>query len=165
MNNSPDNERLLTDVLAEESEPGFREVLLGQTLHLVRRQRRFRKIRRAASAVAVIAGLLLLAWRFFPSASHGPLAPAAPYKLVQTQPLPASAIVATTPFPSSNLVTSLSSVEIIVTSAAAHNFRELDDDQLLDLVTPTPALLVRHGPHTAELVFANPADRDAVLRN
>jgi len=79
--------------------------------------------------------------------------------------LPASAIVETTPFPSPNLVTSVGSVEIILTSAAAHNFRELDDDQLLDLVTPTPALLVRRGPHTAELVFANPADREAVLRD
>jgi len=76
MNNSPDNERLLADVLAEERDPGFREVLLGQTLHLVRRQQRFRKIRRAASAVAAITGLLILTWRFVPSPSNRPVAPA-----------------------------------------------------------------------------------------
>jgi hypothetical protein len=165
MNNSPDNERLLADVLAEESEPGFRELLLSQTLHLVRRQRRFRKIRRATSAVAVIAGLLLLAWRFLPSPSNGPATPAKPYTLVHTQPLPASAIVGTTPFPPSDVITSVGSVEIIATSAVAHNFRELNDDQLLDLMTPTPALLVRRGPHTAELVFLNAEDREAFLRN
>jgi len=165
MNNSPDNERLLDDVLAEERDPGFREVLLGQTLHLVRRQRRFRKVRRAASAMAVIAGLLLLAWRFLPSPSNGPVVPAKPYTLVHTQPLPTSAIVETTPFPPSKLITSVGSVEIIATSAFAHNFRELNDDQLLDFVTPAPALLVRRGPHTAELVFVNPEDREAFLRD
>jgi len=57
------------------------------------------------------------------------------------------------------------SVEIIATSAFAHNFRELNDDQLLDFVTPAPALLVRRGPHTAELVFVNPEDREAFLRD
>src|SRR5437868_13438784 len=113
MNNSPDNERLLADVLAEESDPGFRELLLGQTLHLVRRQRRFRKIRRATSVVAVIAGLMLLVWRFLPSPSNGPTASAKPYTLVHTQPLPTSAIVETTPFPRSNLITSVDSVEVI----------------------------------------------------
>src|SRR3989442_13745721 len=106
MNNSPDNERLLADVLAEESDPGSRELLLGQTLHLVRRQRRIRKIRRATSALAVIAGLLLLAWRFLPSPSNGPLASAKPYTLVHTQPLQASAIVRTKPFPPSDINTS-----------------------------------------------------------
>src|SRR5437588_2059373 len=111
MNNSPDNERLLADVLAEEGDPSFRELLLGQTLHLVRRQRRFRKIRRATSVVAVIAGLMLLVWRFLPSPSNKPLAPAKPYTLVRTQPLPASAIVGTTPFPPSNLITSMGNVE------------------------------------------------------
>ena len=165
MNNSRDNERLLADVLAEESDPGFRQLLLGQTLHLVRRQRRLRKIRRVTAGVAVIAGLLLLAWRFLPSPSNGPAAPTKPYTLVHTQPLPASAIVETTPLPSSNLITSVGSVEIIATSAFAHNFRELNDDQLLDFVTPAPALLVRRGPHTAELVFVNPEDREAFLRD
>src|SRR5438445_1752298 len=161
MNNSADNERLLADVLAEESDPGFRELLLGQTLHLVRCQRRFRKIRRAASAMAVIAGLLLLAWRFLPSLSNPPTAAAKLYTLVHTQPLPASAIVGTKPFPPSDVIASMGSVEVIATSAFAHNFRELNDDQLLDLMTPTPALLVRRGPHTAELVFVNPEDREA----
>src|SRR5205809_7101929 len=107
MNNSADNERLLADVLAEESDPGLRELLLGQTLHLVRRHRRFRKVRRVASAMAVIAGLLLLVWRFLPSPANGPVVPAKPYTLVHTQPLPASAIVETTPFPPSNLITSV----------------------------------------------------------
>src|SRR5436309_2326034 len=151
MKNSPDNERLLTDVLAEEGDPGFREALLGQTLQLVRRQRRFRKVRRVGSAMAVLAGLLLLVWRFLPSPLTVPPSPVKPYTLVRTQPLPASAIVATRPLPVPNLITSARSVDILVTSAAAHDFRELDDDQLLELVAPSPAMLVRRGPHAAEL--------------
>jgi len=163
MKNSPANESLLSDVLAEESDPGFREALLGQTLHLVRRQRRFRKVRRAGSALAVLAGLVLFVWRFLPSPPTLPPSPAKAYTLVRTQPLPASAIVETRPLAFRNLVTSARSVEILVTGAA-HDFRELDDDQLLDLAAPSPAMLVRRGPHFAELVFANPADRDAFLR-
>src|SRR5437016_4075551 len=115
MNNSPDNERLLADVLAEEGDPGFRELLLGQTLHLVRRQRRFRKIRRATSGVALMVGLLLLGWRFLPSPSNRPTTPAKLYTLVHTQPLPASAIVASKPFPPSDVITSVGSAEIIAT--------------------------------------------------
>jgi len=160
MNEVPNNERLLADVLAEGSDSSFREALLGETLHLVRRQRRFRKIRRATSGMAMLAALLLLVWRFVPSPSNIPTSPAKAYMLVRTQPMASGAIVETKPF--SYLITSSSTVDIIVTSAAAHDFRFVDDEQLLDLAAPLSPILVRRGPHTAELVFANPADEDAV---
>jgi hypothetical protein len=38
------------------------------------------------------------------------------------------------------------------------NFRVNNDDELLTLVSPRPAALVRLGPHSEQLVFANPAD-------
>jgi hypothetical protein len=115
--------------------------------------------------VAVFAGLLLLVWRFLPSPSNILPAPAKPYTLVQTQPLPSSAIVETKSFPLANLIVSSSSVHIIATSSDTHYFRDLDDDQLLELVAPSPVMLVRHAPHIAELVFVNPEDREAFLRD
>src|SRR5690242_10434348 len=93
---SPDNERLLADVLAEGSDPRLREALLAQSLHLVRRQRKFRQARRVTSVIAGVIGLLLLVWRFVPLSPTGSLS-AKSYNLVRTQPMPASAIIQTTP--------------------------------------------------------------------
>src|SRR5438105_15066241 len=98
MNESSEHEDLLLDVLAEESEPGFREALLGQTLKLVRRRRRFRTVWRATSTITVFAGLVLLVWRFLPAPP--PISPqpsAKPYVLIRTQPLPPGAVVQTSP--------------------------------------------------------------------
>jgi hypothetical protein len=162
MDELPNNERLLDDVLAEETDPVFREALLGQTLHLVRRKQRFRKIGRVASGVAVFAALLLMVWNFVPSRSNVPTSPVKTYTLVRTQALPPAAIVETKPF-TDLTTTSTSVMEIILTSASAHEFGVVNDDQLLELV-PASAILVRRGPHTAELVFANPADEQAVVR-
>ena len=53
---------------------------------------------------------------------------------------------------------------IILTAQAGSPIREINDDELLALV-PKPAALVRFGPHSAELVFVNAADRDELLRN
>ena len=165
MNESSEHESLLADVLAADSEPGFREALLGQTLKLVRRKRRFRTIRRGTSTIAVFAGLLLLVWRFVPSPPISPQPSAKPYALIRTQPLPPGAIVQTSPLRFPNLVTSSHDVQIIATSSTAHNFRELDDDQLLELAAPSPVILVRHGPDTAELVFVDPEARETILRD
>ena len=167
MNDSSEHEDLLLDVLAEENEAGFREALLGQTLKLVRRKRRFRTIRRASSGIAILAGLLILVWRFVPSPPIPPPQPSAkPYALIRTQPLPPGAIVQTSALHLPYVVTSSHDVQIIATSsAAAHNFRELDDDQLLELAGPSPVILVRHGPHSAELVFADHEARETILRD
>ena len=163
MNDLPHNERLLDDVLAEESGVRVRETLLGQTLHLVRRQRRFRSIRRAGTATAVFLGLLLLVARFIPSPSNIKPSPARPYTLVTTQPLQPDAVVQTKPFPLPNVIISSHTVQIIATSNANHEFRDLNDDQLLELV-PHSAILIRQGPHTANLVFVNLPDPEASFR-
>ena len=165
MNESSEHEDLLLDVLAEESEPGFREALLGQTLKLVRRRRRFRTAWRATSTITAFAGLVLLVGRFLPAPP--PISPqpsAKPYVLIRTQPLPPGAVVQTSPQHFPNLVNS-HDVEIILTSSAAHEFRDLDDDQLLELAVPSSVILVRYGPHTAELVFVDPEAREAFLRD
>ena len=54
MNDSPESERLLADILEEERHTGLRQGLLNQTLNAVRRRRRFRQTRLAVSAASNI---------------------------------------------------------------------------------------------------------------
>jgi hypothetical protein len=156
-------ERLLADVLGEGATADFREGFLNETLRLVRRRRRFRQVRAAASGLAVLAALALLLWPHAPS-SRGPAPlPAKPYTLVRTQPLPPAAWVQTQPLPASCIVASVRTDHLITTAEAGVRIRDLTDDELLALV-PRPAALVRLGPHSAELVFVNQEDREELLR-
>ena len=164
MNNLRHTERLLTDVLGEGMAADFREGLLNEMLRLAKRRRRFRQARRTASALAVLVGFGLLIWRQFPPGPGPASLPTKPYVLVRTQHLPPTAWVATKPLSSANLLVSTSHGNVVVTAKAGVPLRELNDDELLALV-PKPAALVRYGPHSAELVFVNRADRDELLRD
>jgi hypothetical protein len=160
MNHEPDNEQLLADVLAEAAPADFREGLLGETLRLACRRRRWRQTRRTA-ALLVALGLLgvLVRQNFQPH----PLAPVTvtkvkvkSYELVRTQPLSAGAIVVTRPLSADRLVASVATTEKIQTGSG--NFRVINDDELLALVASRTAALVRLGPHSERLIFANPDD-------
>ena len=154
MNDLRHNERLLSDVLREGVSADFREGLLNQTLRLARRHRRFRQARRAATALAVVVGLGLVVWQRLPSTLRPTGFPAKPYTVVRTHPLPAAAWVATIPLSPAHLVASAKSRNIVVTARAGVPVREISDDELLALA-PTPAALVRFGPHSAELVLVS----------
>lgn len=163
MNDPRQTERLLADVLGEGIPADVRNGLLHETLRLARRRRRFRQGRRASSALAVVVGLGLLLWHRFPSNLRPTGSPAKPYTIVRTQPLPPAAWVATRPLSPANLVVSASIGHIVVTAKTDAPVREINDDELLALVAK-PAALVRRGPHSAELVFVNLADRDELLK-
>jgi hypothetical protein len=160
MNNRSDQRPLLDDVLAEASPPDFRAALLGETLRLARQRRRRRQTRRAGG---VLAGLLFAAWFAWQNHSVQPAAgrmaakiPAVKnYQLVETQPLPAGAAVATKDFAEVKMISSAAAVTTIATSGGG--FRFINDEQLLALAGPRPALLIRTGPDSEELVFADSA--------
>jgi hypothetical protein len=164
MNRPEHDEHLLADVLGEGVSADFREGLLNETLRLARRRRRFRQARGAASVLALLAALALVVWHQIPP-TRSPLAlPARPYTIVHTQPLPAAAWVVTKPFAPASLLASVPTQSVVLTANAGPRAREISDDELLALV-PKPAALVRCGPHCAELVFVNQADRDELMRN
>ena len=169
MNRDRDRRRLLSDILAEESDAGFRDALFGQTLRAVRRQRRFRAVRRAGSVAVFLMLSALLAFHFFkPRTSLVTLLQRGTgndYALVHTQPLSQAMIVTTQPFISSRQVASTPPVHIITTSDSRPSVVELTDDQLLELAKGAPVALVRHGPHQAELIFANESDREKLFHN
>jgi hypothetical protein len=160
MNYEPDNEQLLVDVLAEAAPAGIREALLGETLRLARCRRHWRQTRRAAALLVALGLFTLLVWRNFPPQSLAPMPMAKVkvqgYELVRTQPLSAGMTVVTEPLSADHLVASVAIAEMVQTSSS--NYRVINDNELLALVAPRPAVLVRFGPHSDQLFFANPAD-------
>jgi hypothetical protein len=159
MNRTSDRDRLLADVLAEAEPAGFREMLLGETLRLAGRRRRARQLRHSATALTVMALVGVVVWRLG-SSGHGIVAASAtPYSMVKTESLPAQAIIHTQQLEPSCFVTSVASVDVVRTTSNSGQFRIIGDDELLALAAPAPAALVRMGPHSAKLVFANKDDQ------
>lgn len=162
MNRPTDNEHLLDDVLSEAAPADFRETLLGETLRLAGRRRRWRQTRRAAALLVALGLLAGLVWQNQPQppATLPPVAKAGAksYQLIRTESLPINAMVTTQPLAAGQLVASAEPVGVIETKTGCGGFRVINDDELLTLVSPRPAALVRLGPHSEQLVFANPAD-------
>jgi len=165
MTRRTDNERLLTDVIAGESDAAFHEALLGETLRLARRRRRFRQTRHVVVVVAVISGLAALVWQSLPPGVVTPELGHGSYTLIHTQPLPASSLVTTRPLSADLLVASATTANVIETLPDSGLFREIGDDELLAMLAPRVAALIRHGPHNAELIVLEPAGRDLPHRN
>jgi hypothetical protein len=78
------------------------------------------------------------------------------YALVRTAPLSPSAIVATQAFRGGRVMTSFGRVAVVWTAPGGQQLRTIDDDTLLALVAPRPAVLVRLGTGPAKLIFAKP---------
>src|ERR1039457_6915382 len=166
MKNRTDQENLLAEVLAEASPADFRAALLAETLRLARRRRQFHHARQAAAVLAV-AGLLaiLVAQQFSrPTTISPPLAKKIvkqSYALVWTQPLPASAVIRTRYFSATESAAFVPKIMEVVTVSGG--FRLINDDELLALLADKPAALIRTGPNSKELVFANPEDQKKFL--
>ncbi len=153
-----DRDRLLSDILAEPGEAdGRRDALLSRTLRHVRRRRMIRRARRAGSVLLLVSVILLLVWR--PPPPQGPEAASRqrPYRLVRTERLGQSAVIETQPFAARSVVASAPSLNIatIVTRPENPGYHEIDDGTLLALAGTNAAVLVRLGPHSAELIFAS----------
>jgi len=158
MSDRRDKETLLKDILAESDRGDLREALLSRTLHLARRHRAFRQARRVGSALGVVAVLGFLVWRLTPPSPSGPQYVENQYVLVRTQRMPQSALVETQPLAPASLIASAPSANAatIATRPEDRIYREIDDAALLALAGTggtNAAVLVRLGPHSAQLVF------------
>jgi hypothetical protein len=114
----------------------------------------------------MVAGLVLAGFHFIrpKTVQSKRLGPS--YLLVATQPLSANAVFSTTRDHPMALFSSSPTLQIEVVSTGENTglVRQIDDDQLLALL-PSPALLIRRGPHLAELVFADPNAQQALSPN
>jgi hypothetical protein len=166
MNPRTDKERLLADVLHAEPDAEFGSNVLTETLRGVRRQRRVRQVQHYSLALAAIMVVTFFSTQLLrqPTApglanSPKPLT----YQLVATQPLPAGQIAATRAFVPDQPVTT-ASVSLIETDIGG--FGEIGDDELISLAAPNVVVLVRRGPHEAELVFVSaPAEGSSTQQN
>jgi hypothetical protein len=161
MNNASDKPDLLDEVLSEAAPADFRGAMLDRTLRAVRRRRQFRQMRQVATLLVVLAMVVVSIWRWnLPQKPTGPALPVSAvvqnYKLVRTRPLPGHVIVTTQPLISGLMVSSEKTIGIVETRG--DNYRVLDDAELFALLGSRPAVLIRTGPHSEELVFANPED-------
>jgi hypothetical protein len=168
MNHRTDPNRLLAEVLAEAAPADFRAALLAETLRLARRRRQFRQARRAAGVLAVMTLLAVwMAQQFFPPTAVSParasLIARPVYQLVCTRPLSAGALVSTRKFSDTPSAVPVAGVAEIATVSGGYHV--INDDELLALLADKPAVLIRTGPQTEELVFANPEDRQKLLAN
>lgn len=160
MNRRSEEQQLLNEILAECQPDNRREQLLAQTLRQVRSQRHRRQTRRTVGALVLLLGLGFLIWSR-PHHSFVQSSPPKPFLLVETQPLAEANIIKTIPLSSLNQVHSGWNVTFIATATEPRLAREIDDADLLSLAAPNPVILVRLGPHSAELVFAHLTDTDA----
>jgi hypothetical protein len=157
MTERSDQKQLLDDVLAESSSPDFRAALLGEVLRHARRRRRWRQSRSAMGVLVVLFSTTWLVWhnrveRLSAVSSPRTIPVVASYQLVAPRPFPADAVVVTANFSSVSPVSSSATVPQIATSNTG--FHYLDDAELLELAGPGAAILIRTGPHSEELVFA-----------
>jgi len=157
MKREADNDDLLDDVLAEAAPPAFRATLLEATLQQARRRGRLRRVRRAALPAALLVAVATLTWWRGRSPDASIASPAEPpCRIVRTQPLPTAAMVTTQPLLADRLIATEPFLAIVHTTPGSGGFRYINDEELLALVA-RPAILVRVGPHTQELIFTSPS--------
>ena len=161
MKRKPAKGQLLNDVFGETESAAWRDAMLGGTLRRVSRRRRARQWRHAAE-VLVVAGLLAVWLRqaFVNPPVVPPMAKkTAPrlYALVRTRPLPENFVVSTRPSTGVQFVTSAPMIRETTTTHGG--FRPINDDELLALTAVHPAVLIRTGPQSEELVFINSQDQ------
>ena len=163
-----DHEELLADVLAGESQAGFSDALLGETLRHARRRRQWRQVRRASVATLLLLVAGLGVWRSVPRGKQSietsqPPAPPRPYQLIVSRPLTDTQVVTTQPLATEALLVAESTVPTIRTYDGG--FREVGDDELLKLAEPQIAALIRRGPHEAELILVAATEETATHGN
>ena len=146
---TPDQVRLLRDVLHEESYVAFRNELRKNALADLRRQRRAawrRPLLALAACVPFLAGLVFwLATR--PSGENGSI--------------PACSLVRSAPLTKEQLVTTRSApfVEVVHTDAQQFIAEQISDEQLLGLFRGHSLALTVTGPGTKRLLFLDARDQ------
>jgi hypothetical protein len=160
MKNHSDQNQLLNDVLSESEE--FREAMLGETLRYVRNRRRTRRLWRVSPALLVGA---LFAWHFIPTHPAAEKPAQRSVVITATAPLDPAAVIHTRPLATKLMISSTPSVYFVHTRSSGENFLLISDGELMALAAPRPTVLMRLGPDSQMLIFADGNDVTEFRRN
>ena len=141
--------------MAENASLDFRAALLGETLRHARR-RRYR--RRAGRACAVLSVLGVFAWWNLPVRAPATNMPTANYEAIHTRLLPPSALIATQPLNAEQFIVSVPTASRVSTRTNRGDLQFIDDNELLAMA-PQPAVLIRVGPGSQQLIFVAPGEQ------
>jgi hypothetical protein len=147
-------EHLLDELLGDSATPEFRAALLDKTLQSARRRKRLRRfnLTLGACAIAGIATLMVLEIRV-PTTMPNQIRQSAS-SVVNPQESGPVHMVSTIPDSVESIVSSDStSILTVVQTTASARPREIDDQQLLALLSDRPVALIHQGAHQAELIF------------
>ena len=161
----PPTKQLLKDLLDDSVSPQFRSALMGKTLRSARRRKRMRHL---TGALGVIVPVGFFAFAFHemresegslrenrPSiVSVAPASPTNPVQVVSTKPNSVAEVVSSD---------SASALTIVHTTESAQP-KEINDKQLLALLSDKPVALVNRGTHKAELVFLDSEEMGLPVR-
>jgi hypothetical protein len=149
-----DDKDLWSDLLADAD--GFREATLHRTLNRARRRRVMRRVGQM-TAVALAVGIGAWLWR--PQTprviTRLPQPKITRLEVVSSAPLRMDMVVRSGQSTVRMVESSPLQIAVVETSRAGGLFRELSDDELLAVVPGKPAVLVRRGPHEAELLMVD----------
>jgi hypothetical protein len=150
------SEQLLDDLLEDAAPPEFRAALLDKTLRSARRRKRARRFNMAMSAAALAGICVLSFWKMRETATlPEQIRPPDPM-VVNSRPLQTRQIVTTQLDSFKEFVSSALTFTEVRTSGSSGLYQEIDDQQLLALLSDRSAVLVHRGPHQAELFILNP---------
>jgi hypothetical protein len=151
-------EQLLDDLLEDAVPPEFRSALLDKTLRSARRRKRARRFNMALGATAVAGIFLLSFWKMREPATLPDQIRQPDPMVVNSRPLQPRQIVITQLDSVKEFVSSASTFTEVRTSGSSGPYEEINDKQLLALLSDRLAVLVHYGPHQAELIILNPGN-------
>jgi hypothetical protein len=151
-------EQLLDDLLEDAVPPEFRAAVLDKTLCSARRRKRARRFNMALSATAVAGIFLLSFWKMREPATLPDQIRQPDPMVVNSQPLQPRQIVTPQLDSVKEFVSSASTFTEVRTSGSSGPYEEINDKQLLALLSDRSAILVHYGPHQAELIILNPGN-------
>ena len=151
----PDAERLLDDVLGEAASPDFRAGLLDGTLKQARRRKQFRRWNRGLLMAALVVAAWVWSRKPHTAVEVERVTAQKPFEIIVSKPMNPAWIIVSSPGLVKEINSSNFRVGIIETDPTVRYFRELNDDQLMALTAGKPSMLVRQGPHEAELLVVD----------
>jgi hypothetical protein len=96
-----------------------------------------------------------LAWFLFPHRQTTETPVRGAIEIVTTQPLASTSLVSTQVLSAEHVVTSTPCAYVVHTRPAGEGFRLIGDQELMALAAPRPAVLMRLGPTSQRLIFAD----------